>query len=152
MSSTLVSINCAANMLNGTIPTGLYRLTNLDLLRLERNELTGIFAIGDNKITGTLFSALLQLSRNDLTGSIPKSWGRLSNLHYLFLDGNNLSGSVPNSLCSGSSSHELEVDPGMPYFRTASKRESVMRDASMHCWNAATVPFSVGFRELNVSI
>ena len=39
---------------------------------------------------------ILQLSNNQLTGSIPPELGNLTGLCWLMLDGNNLTGTIPN--------------------------------------------------------
>jgi len=51
----------------------------------------------------------INMSSNNLTGSIPKELGSLTNLKYLDLDNNKLSGSIPKELGSLENLMELEV-------------------------------------------
>jgi len=81
--------------LQGTIPTGVGFLTNLQKLDL-----------GDNYLTGTLPTELgllqqlthLGLQNNRFTGSIPTQFGLLNGLQQLYLHGNQLTSSVPTQL------------------------------------------------------
>ena len=75
-------------------------LSNLEVLRLEKNRLTGgippeLGQLGRLRIL-SLSSA--PYARNTLTGEIPPALGRLANLEELDLFGNRLTGSIPPSL------------------------------------------------------
>ncbi|KAF5782322.1 putative non-specific serine/threonine protein kinase [Helianthus annuus] len=91
----MVDLLISNNMLSGSIPRSLSRLTNLTTLDLSGNLLTGLIPpeFGDLlKLQG------LYLGKNQLSGTIPEL-GRLSSLVKLnFTSNKNLSGPVPTSL------------------------------------------------------
>lgn len=106
------------NALNGVIPEGIGRLTNLSFLLVEENAISGTipftmfnlsnirsFDIGSNNIEGTLPSDLaitmpyidfFSVWGNQISGKIPISISNASNLNMLQLDRNRLSGNVPS--------------------------------------------------------
>ena len=85
------------NQLNGSIPSSLGSLANLELLLLSDNQLSGSIPSS----LGSLANLRgLYLDRNQLSGPIPSSLGSLANLEFLHLFGNQLSGSIPSSLGS----------------------------------------------------
>ncbi|PHT67150.1 hypothetical protein T459_31575 [Capsicum annuum] len=69
----------------------------LEYLNLSMNNLSGTIPpeIGNLKNLNNL-----TLSNNQLTGSIPSSFGNLRNLQTLFLDRNNLIEEIPSSICN----------------------------------------------------
>ena len=81
--------------LNGTIPKGLSKLTNLKVLHLGNHRLTG-------KIPAELGSLPnlkeLLLHKNRLKGRIPAELGNLENLRALHLHENRLRGRIPGEL------------------------------------------------------
>jgi len=104
------------SQLDGVIPAGLSRLSQLNELRLAGNRLTGsipaelaqlrkltIFFAGDNQLSGALPAALgslprlrhLNLRDNRFSGAIPPAWADLWSLESLALQRNRLSGAVP---------------------------------------------------------
>ena len=83
------------NNLSGTLPGGIGKLEELDLLDLSDNNLTG--SIPDSLQYLSLLTNL-QLHGNTLTGSIPSVLGNLTNLEFLYLYDNSLSGSIPSTL------------------------------------------------------
>ncbi|XP_031110675.1 probable LRR receptor-like serine/threonine-protein kinase At1g34110 [Ipomoea triloba] len=113
----LTSINLSTNSFSGTIPASFSSCLNLETLSLNTNSLTG-------KIPGELFSMkrlrrlslrqnklsemptslvpnsleYLDLSSNQLNGSIPDDIGNLYNLLSLDLSMNSFSGSIPARL------------------------------------------------------
>ena len=91
----VTQLNLYYNQLNGSIPTSLGNLSNLQWLHLYGNQLTG-------SIPPTLGNLLnlqsLFLFNNQLSGSIPAELGNLSDLQYLYLDGNQLTGNLPSTL------------------------------------------------------
>ena len=111
------------NQLNGGIPAGLARLSELQVLHISGNyELTGqippefgrltnlrALELGENRLTGPIppeLGQLIELNNlavfdNNLTGPIPPELGQLSAgqpLRGLQLRGNELSGSIPREL------------------------------------------------------
>ena len=94
-SGVVTHLNLSNNLLNGSIPSTLSTLSNLQELRLGDNQLTG-------SIPSTLSTLsnlqILDLGMNSLSGSIPTELSSLSNLQGLYLNGNQLSGSIPSSL------------------------------------------------------
>lgn len=41
----------------------------------------------------------LQVQKNDFTGTIPATWGRMNQLEQFTAEGNKLTGTIPNSVC-----------------------------------------------------
>ncbi|KAL8106246.1 hypothetical protein AgCh_029871 [Apium graveolens] len=104
------------NGLEGRIPSALGSLTKLQNMYLNSNQLSGSFDLHDanlthlkvldvsnNSLTGSIpvFKCNnlqdLSLSRNLLSGDIPKELGNCHSLNTLSLDNNNLTGSIPNN-------------------------------------------------------
>lgn len=77
------------NQLRGPIPT--INLLNLQWLHLENNQFSGeIPDLGNCKDLTDIF-----LQNNELTGTVPVSFGRLPKLTQLFLQNNTLVGDLP---------------------------------------------------------
>jgi len=105
-------INLSANQFSGKIPVELATMVNLRELRLNNNRLTGalprefgIVGIAKTaKTNATTTQArtlqILDLSSNDLDGSIPSEWNGIANLRELDLSRNRLSGVVPSGVGS----------------------------------------------------
>ncbi|GAB3497897.1 hypothetical protein GCM10027341_18680 [Spirosoma knui] len=83
------------NQLNGSLPSSLGSLTNLQTLALGNNQLSGSIPASLGSLANL---QTLLLSTNQLSGSIPVSLGSLTNLQNLTLGDNQLSGSIPASL------------------------------------------------------
>ncbi|KAE8728085.1 leucine-rich repeat receptor-like protein kinase [Hibiscus syriacus] len=83
------------NKLIGSIPAGLFDL-GLENMDLSDNRFNGLIPIGSN----SLFEALrnLDLSRNDLEGTIPGEMGLFANMRYLNLSWNKLQSRIPPEL------------------------------------------------------
>ncbi|KAL6315429.1 hypothetical protein AAG906_000544 [Vitis piasezkii] len=80
------------NMFNGTIPSWLYTMPSLVQLDLSHNKLTG--HIGEFQFDSLEY---IDLTMNELHGSVPGSIFKLINLRYLFLSSNNFSGVLETS-------------------------------------------------------
>lgn len=105
-------INLSANQFSGKIPVEFATMVNLRELRLNNNRLTGSLPrefgiVGIAKTAKTNASTtqartlqILDLSSNDLDGSIPSEWNGIANLRELDLSRNRLSGVVPSGVGS----------------------------------------------------
>ena len=93
--------------LNGTIPSELGNLSNLEWLSFSYNQLTGPIP---SELGNLANLNLLLLSWNRLTGTIPPELGNLSNLRDLALNGNRLTGEIPSELGSLSNLTSLYLE------------------------------------------
>ncbi|CAL0308315.1 unnamed protein product [Lupinus luteus] len=85
-------IRLEGNRFNGSIPEGLFGL-GLEKIDLSNNDLTGSIPAGSNRLLETLTD--LDLSKNHLQGIIPAEIGSLSKLRYLNLSWNELHSQMP---------------------------------------------------------
>ena len=83
------------DQLEGPIPAGLVRLSNLGHLLLDHNQLTGPIPAGLGQLAQLKW---LTLRGNRLTGPIPAELGQLSQLQTFSLAGNQLTGPIPTRL------------------------------------------------------
>ncbi|KAK4387971.1 putative inactive leucine-rich repeat receptor-like protein kinase [Sesamum angolense] len=93
--SSLSVVRLRGNTFNGSIPEGLFDV-KLDEVDLSRNELTGSIPPASSKLSETL--QMLDLSGNKITGDIPAEMGLFSKLRYLNLSWNNLESRMPPEL------------------------------------------------------
>nr|CAB3464679.1 unnamed protein product [Digitaria exilis] len=113
-------LDLSSNQFVGNIPSGIWNLQKLQNLYLYSNNLTGDMGINgsigatglvevdlsQNQLNGTISESfgslmklrLLNLHDNSLYGSIPASIAKLPSLMYLWLWDNNLSGELPAEL------------------------------------------------------
>jgi hypothetical protein len=105
--------------LAGPMPSQLGNLPNLEVVKLDHNELTGALpaslanlgnldtlSVWDNALSGPLPAWLgtmtglsyLSLSDNQFTGTIPAALGNLTNLQWLGVGHNDLTGVIPPEL------------------------------------------------------
>ncbi|XP_076891975.1 probably inactive leucine-rich repeat receptor-like protein kinase At3g28040 [Bidens hawaiensis] len=94
-SSKLSVVRLRGNRFNGSIPEGLFEL-GLTQIDLSRNQLTGSIPPGSSRIFETLES--MDLSANGLTDDIPAEMGLFSKLRYLNLSWNNFETRMPLKL------------------------------------------------------
>ncbi|XP_057498712.1 receptor-like protein EIX2 [Actinidia eriantha] len=83
------------NRLNGTIPTSICAMKNLEVLSLRTNQFSGEIP-KCWKRSQPLW--VVDLANNNLTGTIPSSMGYLKSLNILMLSNNVLEGEIPPSL------------------------------------------------------
>ena len=104
--TALEELNLWGNEMGGEIPN-LSGLSNLKLLKLQNNNLTGSIPAwfgSMNSLSGLYLHANRKVDANGnvlhegLTGSIPSQLGRLTRLRRLWLDRNDLSGPIPPAL------------------------------------------------------
>ncbi|MCY3956848.1 MAG: hypothetical protein OXG65_00975 [Chloroflexi bacterium] len=93
--SQLRVLNLTANQLTGPIPAELRELSNLQELNLDSNHLSGQIPPELGRLSGLVN---LWLSSNQLSGSIPQELGQLRNLSSLSLNDNQLTGPIPAEL------------------------------------------------------
>mmetsp|Transcript_6050 Transcript_6050/g.13486 ORF Transcript_6050/g.13486 Transcript_6050/m.13486 type:complete len:132 (-) Transcript_6050:111-506(-) len=91
--------------LNGTLPTEVGLLTNLEKFLVDLNRLSGTIPSQLGNLTNL---ERLFLGGNRLTGQMPTELGRLTNLQIFSFDGNDLSGAIPDEVCS-LWDHDLEI-------------------------------------------
>ncbi len=117
----LRELNLAFNKIEGQLPTGLYTLKKLQVLRLGKNKLKGnisndinnleelvFFDLFSNEISGELPETVCQLKNlkvlsigdNLIEGTIPSNIGNLKNLERFEISSNKFEGEVPTSLSS----------------------------------------------------
>jgi Leucine-rich repeat (LRR) protein len=72
-----------------------YSVEDTDSLDLSSDQLTGSIPPEIGNLTNLTY---LKLSENQLSGSIPSEIGNLTNLTYLYLYDNQLSGSIPSEI------------------------------------------------------
>ncbi|MCO5566906.1 hypothetical protein L7F22_020589 [Adiantum nelumboides] len=105
--SSMIVLDVSFNGFKGQIPWEFGSFTDLDVIILGRNPLSG-------EIPPTLGNCSLlrglALSGNYLTGAIPAELGNLQNLMELVLNNNSLSSSIPSALGNCSSLSGLHLD------------------------------------------
>jgi hypothetical protein len=91
----VTSLSLSSNNLNGSIPSSLGKLSELNNFYLQHNKLSGNLP----QSLGKLFNLInLRVEDNKLSGQIPLSLGALIHLKSLYLDYNQFSGRIPFSL------------------------------------------------------
>ncbi|CAN6559553.1 unnamed protein product [Malus baccata var. baccata] len=95
LSTTIERFWAYTNQLDGSIPAGIGKITNLESLAMEVNSFTGDIPSDIGELSRLVE---LDFSTNELSGSIPSSLGNLTKLSRLFLQRNNLQGIIPSSL------------------------------------------------------
>ncbi|CAN1169375.1 Receptor-like protein EIX2 [Linum perenne] len=87
--------NLFSDNLNGTIPSSICKMTDLQVLSLRNNHLSGELLDCWEELSALW---VVDVSNNDLSGKIPTSMGLLGMLGMLLLSENNLVGEIPSSL------------------------------------------------------
>ncbi|GFZ09622.1 disease resistance family protein [Actinidia rufa] len=88
----LVYLFLSENRLNGTIPSSVCTIKNLEGLSLRTNQLSGELPKCWNE-SQPLW--VIDLAKNNLTGVIPSSMGVLASLDILLLSDNDIEGEIP---------------------------------------------------------
>ncbi len=98
--SSLETLNLNNNQLTGEIPPELAQLSNLVTLDLSWNRLTGEMPVELGQLSNLVTLSFGGYGRgwNQLTGEIPPELGQLANLERLNLSGNQLTGEIPSVL------------------------------------------------------
>lgn len=91
----LISLELINNGLSGNIPNCLISVTSLEYLNLSDNNLTGSLLHRIDKLREL---KELNLSNNKLSGELPEGVGNIASLENLYLDSNQFTGVLPNSL------------------------------------------------------
>ncbi|MCP4213769.1 MAG: hypothetical protein GY765_03885, partial [bacterium] len=86
------AIDLSSNDLSGPIPAEINNLTQLNLLKLEWNQLSG----SPPNMAGLTALQQLTLRRNSLSGTIPTWLNNLTGLTVLELDNNGFTGAIPD--------------------------------------------------------
>jgi len=97
----------ALNFFEGSIPSGVGQLQNLEIFELAFSGVSGSipFGFGDLKEL-----RMLLLHRNSLTGPLPSNIGNANKLRYLYLFGNGLSGEIPPEIGNLSDMKHLRLN------------------------------------------
>lgn len=82
------------NRLRGSVPLDIGSCPSLSRLIIKENNLTGSLPEFD----GAQNLSFIDVSRNSISGAIPRSFGKCNNLSTINLSSNNLSGSIPSEL------------------------------------------------------
>ncbi|XP_039173752.1 receptor-like protein EIX2 [Eucalyptus grandis] len=95
--SNIEILDISSNMLRGQVPQDIGdKMPQLTILRLSGNDLTGGIPNSLCKLN-RLYG--ISLSKNQLSGKLPRCWGASQVLEYLFFGDNKLNGQIPISLC-----------------------------------------------------
>ncbi|KAF5808858.1 putative protein kinase RLK-Pelle-LRR-XII-1 family [Helianthus annuus] len=105
--SSLIKLSLSSNMLEGVIPSSLGNCHHILSLFLNENKLNGKIPVQLLQLSS--LSITLDLSQNNLFGSLPTEIGNLNMLTTLNLSDNNFSGNIPSSLGGCSSLLRLSL-------------------------------------------
>lgn len=91
------SLDLSENNLEGSLPTEISNLANLELLNLRHNQLEGNIPIHLRHLSNLI---TLNLQHNNLAGTIPLELTQLTTLEHLEIGGNPLTGNIPSEIGS----------------------------------------------------
>ncbi|XP_039173754.1 receptor-like protein EIX2 [Eucalyptus grandis] len=105
----LVFLDVSWNLIRGDFPKNLSSLCNLQLVRLEGNNLNGNISdiLGDSLGCAQSKWKIFDVSDNNISGDMPNQFGDFKELEYLDLSSNLISGSIPANLMELSSLRTL---------------------------------------------
>ncbi len=95
----LIDFNVASNRLSKSIPVEIFYLTNLEVLMLSENELTGPLPEGDDPVPGRTTD--LHTDDDEEDPKYNYAWEDFTELVALAVDRNNLRGTLPPQLVWG---------------------------------------------------
>ncbi|XP_021820459.1 receptor-like protein 12 [Prunus avium] len=96
--SYTIFFSLSSNKFHGSIPVSICNATNLQVLDVSNNSLSGLIPNCLTAISGTL--AVLNLRRNNLSGTVPDQFPEHCSLKTLDLNGNQIGGQFPKSLAN----------------------------------------------------
>ncbi|XP_016648365.1 PREDICTED: receptor-like protein 12 isoform X2 [Prunus mume] len=96
--SNTIFFSLSSNKFQGIIPESICNATNLQVLDVSNNSLSGLIPKCLTAISGTL--AVLNLRRNNLSGTVPDKFPEHCSLKTLDLNGNQIGGQFPKSLAN----------------------------------------------------
>lgn len=96
--SYTIFFSLSSNKFHGIIPVSICNATNLQVLDVSNNSLSGLIPNCLTAISGTL--AVLNLRRNNLSGTVPDQFPEHCSLKTLDLNGNQIGGQFPKSLAN----------------------------------------------------
>ncbi|CAN0920184.1 Receptor-like protein EIX2 [Linum grandiflorum] len=91
----LRNLHLSDNSLNGTIPSSICKMADLQVVSLRNNHLSGELPDCWEQLSSLW---VVDVSNNNLSGKIPSSMGLMRTLGMLLLSENNLDGEIPSSL------------------------------------------------------
>lgn len=103
----LVMLDVKGVGLKGSLPTGLWELTQLEHLQLGNNDFSGSLPEAISQLTQLRH---LLLARSGLEGTLPSTLGELGKLERVQLEFNDFKGDVSDSVCGVPSLIELSAD------------------------------------------
>uniref|UniRef100_A0A0D3DA69 Leucine-rich repeat-containing N-terminal plant-type domain-containing protein n=1 Tax=Brassica oleracea var. oleracea TaxID=109376 RepID=A0A0D3DA69_BRAOL len=105
--------NVIENQLTGVVPPSFTGLTSLAVVNLTNNCFQGPTPLFENSLAWDTCSGsnvtLINLGREELTGTISPSLAKLTSLETIFLSNNQLTGSIPTELTTLPRLRTLEV-------------------------------------------
>tara|TARA_R100001369_G_scaffold44024_1_gene70125 strand:+ start:2436 stop:3146 length:711 start_codon:yes stop_codon:yes gene_type:complete len=104
--SNLETLELSFNKISGELPTTIGNLTNLEVLAFNGNNLTGAIPANIGNLTQL---KQLHLSSNKITGNIPATVKNLKSLEVFNVFDNQLSGVLPTDLAQNNKLEELMV-------------------------------------------
>ncbi|CAN0879549.1 Leucine-rich repeat receptor-like protein kinase PXC2 [Linum grandiflorum] len=106
---TLLSLDLRGNQLSGDVPSWLFKSSLvLQKLDVSSNGLSGEIPSDFSGITSSSI-LVLNLSRNQLFGSIPSTINQLKSIQVVDFSGNKLTGEIPSQLCDAAGSSLLDL-------------------------------------------
>ncbi|KAL3650697.1 hypothetical protein CASFOL_007100 [Castilleja foliolosa] len=91
----LMDLNLDQNVLNGSIPRAIGKLSKMQYLALGINNFTGPVPAEIGNLTKLI---VLSFSSNSLEGTLPPELGKLTSLQQLYIDSSGVSGPIPQEL------------------------------------------------------